>query len=373
MRGVTGRILMTTDTVGGVWTYALELARGLAGTDVETTLAILGPAPSAAQLNDARNVLGLTIIETGFPLDWSAGVDATEIEQSAAGLAELASNIRADAVHLNSPIFASGARFPVPVVGVCHSCLATWWRAVMGDAPLPAEFAWRDELLNLGYQRCQALVAPSVAFATATGAAHRLAEKPIVVHNGRDTHYRPPSPEPATSIFTSGRLWDSGKNARTLDQAASLLNAPIYAAGPLAGPDGQMTRFNHLRALGKLTDHQIAERLASRPIFVSVSRYEPFGLAVLEAARAGCALVLSDIPTFRELWRDAASFVPAEEPAAIAAALQDLLEQPDRRRQQGMEAAKQAAVYSVARMTARMLAIYAGVAGSSRFAQQVAA
>jgi glycogen(starch) synthase len=372
MPGMTGRILMTTDAVGGVWTYALELARGLARANVETTLAVLGPAPSAAQLNDARNVPGLTIIQTSFPLDWSADVDATLIEQSAAGLADMASDIRADVVHFNSPIFASGARFPVPVIGVCHSCLGTWWRAVQGDTPLPAEFVWRVELLKLGYQRCHALVAPSEAFATATAAVHCLRAKPIVVHNGRDSH-RPPSPGPATSIFTAGRLWDEGKNARTLDQAAALLNAPIYAAGPLTGPDGQIIRFDYLRALGKLSDGQIVDCLAARPIFVSVSRYEPFGLAALEAASAGCALVLSDIPTFRELWRDAATFVSADDPAAIAAALRTLLEPPERGMRQGMEAAKRASVYSVARMTERMLAIYAGVAGSSRFTRQVAA
>jgi hypothetical protein len=35
---------------------------------------------------------------------------------------------------------------------------------------------------------------------------------------------------------------------------------------------------------------------------------EPFGLAVLEAAQAGCPLVLSDLPGFRELWDGAALF-----------------------------------------------------------------
>jgi len=372
MPGVTGRLLMTTDAVGGVWTYALELARGLARADVETTLAVLGPAPGMAQWNDARNVPGLTVIQTGFPIDWSAGVDRTQIEQSAAGLAALASEISADVVHLNSPIFASGARFPVPVVGVCHSCLSTWWHAVRGDAPLPHEFAWRGELLRRGYQHCDALVAPSDAFASATAEVHGL-PKPIVVHNGHDKRVQPAFPQSAASIFTAGRLWDEGKNARALDQAAALLNAPIFAAGALSGPDDQFIPFDHLRLLGTLRDAQIAEWLAARPIFVSVSRYEPFGLAVLEAARAGCALVLSDIPTFRELWDDAAIFVPADDPTAIAAALQDLLEQADHRRQQGVEAAERAAAYSATRMTGRMLAIYTELTGGSRFARRVAA
>ena len=56
-------------------------------------------------------------------------------------------------------------------------------------------------------------------------------------------------------------------------------------------------------------------------VFVSPALYEPFGLAVLEAAQAGCALVLADIPTFRELWDGAALFVPPSDDRAIAATL----------------------------------------------------
>src|SRR3546814_15067984 len=57
-------------------------------------------------------------------------------------------------------------------------------------------------------------------------------------------------------------------------------------------------------------------------IFVSPSLYEPFGLAVLEAAMSGCALLLSDIPTFRELWDGAAVFTPAGDSDALADRLQ---------------------------------------------------
>ena len=46
MRPPPTRLLMTADAVGGVWTYALDLAAGLAPFGVETTLAVLGPAPA---------------------------------------------------------------------------------------------------------------------------------------------------------------------------------------------------------------------------------------------------------------------------------------------------------------------------------------
>jgi glycosyltransferase involved in cell wall biosynthesis len=111
-------------------------------------------------------------------------------------------------------------------------------------------------------------------------------------------------------VFTAGRLWDEGKDARTLDAAAGILGVAIRAAGPIAGPDGAALRSENLHLLGALDADAMAHELASAAVFASAARYEPFGLAVLEAAQAGLPLVLSDIPTFRELWNGAARFVP---------------------------------------------------------------
>ena len=67
------RLLMTADAVGGVWTYALDLAGALADHGVETTLAVLGPAPSAQALAQAVAIPRTRIVITGLPLDWTAG------------------------------------------------------------------------------------------------------------------------------------------------------------------------------------------------------------------------------------------------------------------------------------------------------------
>ena len=105
---------------------------------------------------------------------------------------------------------------------------------------------------------------------------------------------------------------------------------PFIAAGPLRGPaTAQTVALQHLHCARRSSTTRRSPRwLAARPVFVSAALYEPFGLAVLEAAQAGCALVLSDIPTFRELWDGAALFVAADDAAGFAAAL----ERADRRR-----------------------------------------
>ncbi|HEY8570945.1 glycosyltransferase family 4 protein [Phenylobacterium sp.] len=345
---------MTTDAVGGVWTYSIDLARGLARAGVETVLVVLGPSPSADQQAQARAVPGLELIDTCLPLDWTA-TEPAEILEVGAALRGLARGRAVDLIHLNSPAFAAGGGFSAPVVGACHSCLATWWSAVK-DGPMPVDFRWRSQSLWQGMLACDALVAPTAAFAEETARAYEL-PRPFVVWNGRA---QAPSAvvRRHPMIFTSGRLWDEGKNIRVLDEAAALIEAPLQAAGPLQGPSGGPVSLRHAQALGRLSHDQVARWLARAPVFASAALYEPFGLGVLEAAQAGCALVLSDIPTFRELWDGAAVFVEPNDPQGFAQAFRELLADPDSAERLGAKARTRAAAYSVQAMSDGVLAVY---------------
>ena len=349
-------VLLTADAVGGVWTYALDLAGALAAAGTAVTLAVLGPPPGAAQRQGAAAIKGLKLVETGLPLDWVEH-DPERIVAAGRSLAALAAACGADLVHLNSPALAADARFPVPVVGGCHSCLASWWSAVKGDVPMPDGFRWRTDLLTRGYAACDRLIAPSYAFMQATAALYGAV--PETVHNGRAA---PPGPafarrEPV--VLTSGRLWDEGKNLRTLDLAAGRMRHPVRAAGSLAGPDGPAAAPDHLVWLGQLDAAALRRELERATVFASLSLYEPFGLGVLEAAQAGCALVLSDIPTFRELWQGAAVFVPADDVATIAKVLDDLVDDPDAAAALGAAAAARAERFTVAAMAEGTLRVYA--------------
>ncbi len=353
------RVFMTADAVGGVWQYALDLAGGLVRHGVETTLAVLGPAPNPAQAAEAAGVPGLAVIGTGLPLDWTAASPA-EVIEAGREVARLARDARPDVVHLNGPALAAEAAFPAPVVSACHSCVATWWEAVRGGAA-PDDFAWRTGLVARGYRASRALVAPSRAFAEATARAYGLAAPPRVVPNGRaaplpsEVGVVPPG-EPFA--FTAGRLWDEGKNLAVLDAAAGRMRAPLVAAGPLEGPNGARIALRHVRTLGALPGGTVAGWLAARPVFVSAALYEPFGLAVLEAAQAGCPLVLSDIPTFRELWEGAALFAPPGDDAAIAAAVEGLLAEPGRAATLGEAARSRALLYTADAMAAGYIDLY---------------
>jgi glycogen(starch) synthase len=348
------RVLMTADAVGGVWTYALDLSRGLARTGVDVTLVVFGPGPSADQVTAAQAIPGLTLIDAGLSLDWLAG-DPAEILQAGAVLRSLARACRADLIHLNSPALASVGGFHVPVIGACHSCLATWWAAVR-EGPMPADFRWRAQALRQGMAACDALIAPTAAFAEATAVAYEV-RVPFVVHNGRRPAGLPRAAREPIA-FTSGRLWDDGKNIAVLDAAAALISAPLYAAGPLCGPNGERRTLRHASPLGRLSADEVAAWLARASVYASSALYEPFGLGVLEAAQAGCALVLADIPTFRELWDGAALFVDAREAEGSARAIERLLADPVEAAALGFQAQRRAAGYSVEAMTAGSLAVY---------------
>jgi hypothetical protein len=51
-------ILMTSDTVGGVWTYAVQLAESLAEHDVRVLIATMGPRPSENQRAQVAAIRG---------------------------------------------------------------------------------------------------------------------------------------------------------------------------------------------------------------------------------------------------------------------------------------------------------------------------
>ena len=346
------RILLTGDAVGGIWRYNVELARGLMARGVKAALAVMGPPPSPAQRAEAR-AIELELIETGLPLDWTAP-EPDALRTAGAALAGLAGRLRVDRVHLHAPSLAAEVAWSVPVVAVAHSDVGTWWQAVHGGR-IPADLAWRAKATGHGLAEADAVIAPSRAFADMLDRLYRP-ERPIrVIPNGLAPLRQTPRPR-VSGVLIAGRLWDPGKNVELLDRVAPKLGVPVVAAGPLDGPNGESTAFAAVHCVGTLTREEIAEQMAGCTVFASASRYEPFGLAVLEAAQAGLALALSDIPTHRELWDGAALFFHPEDAGGAADALRRLLAAPE---PYASRAAERATRYSAEAMVKATLAVHA--------------
>ena len=89
-----------------------------------------------------------------------------------------------------------------------------------------------------------------------------------------------------------------------------------------------------IRVLGKVNDQRKREELARADVLCAPSlRGESFGMVLTEAFAAGTPVVASDIAGYRDVVRNDVDgiLVPPAEPQALAEALRDLYEEPERR------------------------------------------
>src|SRR3954471_9184515 len=125
--GYLMQVLMTTDPIGGVWHYSLELSRQLTQQGARVALAVLGRTPSAAQREQVGRLRNVTLHESGYKLEWMSD-PWDDLEQAAEWLLSLEAETGADLVHLNHLVHGN-LSWASPVVTVGHSCVLSWWAA----------------------------------------------------------------------------------------------------------------------------------------------------------------------------------------------------------------------------------------------------
>lgn len=359
------RVLMTLDAVGGVWRFGIDLARALKPLHVDTTFLILGPAPSPAQQREIEAV-GPTL-HMPLPLDWMVG-EASDLSGVAEAIEHVAKHNGVDLLHLNVPTQAVGLKTELPIVVMSHSCIPTWFAGVRGSQP-PSGWDWHLGLNRDGFARADAVLAPSRSHARLLEATYGAIPHLDVVYNacpGSEPLPTGPATEnEPTGAVAMARWWDEAKNGAALDRAAASLNEPLTMIGSSEGPNGERLVISAANHVGALSHAEALQRLRAARLFVSPSLYEPFGLAALEAASLGLPLVLADIPTYRELWADAALFVEPSNGEAYAAALNGLFSNRDRCRALADRARKRAAEFTLSRQGSAMRAVYDAVTASS--------
>jgi glycogen(starch) synthase len=348
------RVLMTADTVGGVWTYALELARALSRHRVQVHLATMGRLPSEAQWREAEGVPGLTLHPSAFQLEW---MDAPWDDVARAGewLLGLEARLAPDVVHLNGYCHAQLPWRRRPLV-VGHSCVLSWWEAVRA-APAPARYARYHGEVARGLAAAARVVAPTRAMLDALKRHYGPLGHGEVIHNARAPEdFLPGDKEPF--LLTAGRLWDEAKNVGALVRAAPRLAWTVCVAGEEQHPEGGRMPLEGVRMLGRLPPHGLAQWMARAALYVLPARYEPFGLSALEAALAGCALVLGDTPSLREVWGDVALFVPPDDEQALVQAVQRLVQDATLRARLSTRARTRALTYAPERQAQAYLDVY---------------
>ncbi|MHB1293674.1 MAG: glycosyltransferase family 4 protein [Anaerolineae bacterium] len=347
-------ILMTTDTVGGVWTYAMELARALGAEGAHISLASMGGAPNLAQRHEAGRIGTLDLYESTYRLEWMED-PWQDVYRAGDWLLRLEEDLRPDLVHLNG--YAHGALpWNVPVLVVGHSCVLSWWEAVRGEDAPPSWARYQYEVTT-GLRAADMVVAPTEAMMASLRRHYGPLARARVVPNGcAPALFTPGAKEPF--VLTAGRLWDEAKNVAALQAVAPRLEWPVYVAGAEAHPDGGRADTRNLLCLGHLPRQKLAAWYARAAIYAAPARYEPFGLSALEAGLSGCALVLGDISSLREVWGDAALFVTPDDERELEYTIEGLIQNPKRRAELAARARRRALQYSPERLAAGYLALY---------------
>jgi glycogen synthase len=348
------KILMTADTVGGVWNYSVELIRALDEHDVHVVLATMGHPISREQRSQLRGLSNLQVYESRFQLEWMEN-PWEDVLRAGEWLLRLDERVNPDVIHLNGYVHAA-LPWKKPVLVVAHSCVLSWWSAVKRQPAPPSRRQYKTAV-EQGLQAADRVIAPSRAMLEAVTRFYGAPAMGEVIPNGRSAVTFPPGrKEPF--ILSAGRLWDEGKNVHTLAETAAALEWPVYVAGDAKHPSGGIVRHENVNFLGNLSSSVLASWYGRASIYALPARYEPFGLSALEAALAGCALVLGDIPTLREVWEDAAVYVAPNDSEALGGRLRELIQHPARMQALAARARQRALQFTPERMARAYLSVY---------------
>lgn len=382
------RLLMTTDTVGGVWTYTMELCAALEDYGVSIELASMGRKLSAEQFREVQGLDHVRVHESEYRLCWMHE-PWQDVERAGRWLLGLEQKLSPDLVQLND-LGHGGLPWRSPVVLVGHSCVYSWWESVKKQLPSPGDWERYRSVVKASVRQADWLVAPSRAMLKSLLHHYGPAQVSMVIPNGRS--YPPlargpayrnvetfPSKRPRFAekgespdhlsrgggepvIFAAGRIWDEAKNIATLAEIAKSLPWPVYVAGEQAEPGDRRTGGTNagqgVHYLGFLSKAEMANWLQRSSIYVAPAYYEPFGLGILEAARAGCALVLGDIPSLREVWADAAEYVAPSDPDGLHGTVSRLARNPGQCQYLADRAWQRAQAYSSERMASDYMQCY---------------
>jgi glycogen(starch) synthase len=323
------RVLITTDVVGGVWQFTHELAAGLLSEGSSVALVSFGGEPSEEQCGECARLSSqyrdtFVYENSCAPLEWMQENEGA-YHEPAPMLIRMIKEFDAEILHSNQ--FCFGALpVDIPKVITAHSDVLSWAEACRGE-PLENSRWLRQycRLVTDGLNGAAAIVAPTRWMLNALRRNFPLRARCEVIPNGR-TLADAVSPVRHLRAVVAGRLWDEAKDIRMLGD----VNSPIafLAAGGTQQSGARGPQYlRGVTLLGRRKNEELLRLFRESAIYICTSRYEPFGLAPLEAALCGCAVLARDIDSLREVWQDGALYF--SDAASLSTLLNEMALSPE--------------------------------------------
>ena len=310
------RILLTTDTIGGVWTFTRELSEGLLQAGHAVALVSFGRKPSLEQSawSDRTSISFEGRFEywsSSAPLEW---MQQNEHALSAASgmLMMLADRFNPDVLHSNQYCFGS-LPIEIPKLITAHSDVLSWAAASRPDGLGPSDWLARYRaLVQSGLDDSDAVSAPTKSMLNALSTHFAVLCPTRIIFNGRSLRKEGEVAPRRRQAVSTGRLWDEAKGLKTLFDINSPV--PVLVAGEDKFEDASLLPVtSNVQLLGILKEDELLRLFRQSSVYIVTSLYEPFGLAPLEAALCGCAIVARDLPSLREVWGDAVVYFKTDE------------------------------------------------------------
>jgi glycogen(starch) synthase len=353
------RVLLTTDTIGGVWTFTKELTQQLLIRGDSVALVSFGRAPSAGQRAWADEAASthpgsFALHACDAPLEWMLN---NELAWSQGGefLIDVAERFQPDVLH--SSQFCWGALpLDIPKLITAHSDVRSWAAACSPTGLASSPWLERYDALVQGGIDCADAIAAPTAWMRDALRMHFAVTAPFhVVANGRTLANRKFDRERELCAVSVGRLWDEGKGLAILREIVSPVQILLAGERCFEGAESTVSQARWT-SLGMLDEKSLLDLFGTSSIYLATSLYEPFGLAPLEAALCGCAIVARDIPSLREVWGDAALFF--ENANSLQRLLSELAEDPDKLCRFRVAAEERARSFNGKRLADRYASLY---------------
>jgi glycogen(starch) synthase len=317
--------------MSGSWAYTRELVTGLVTRGVRVTLVTFGEIPLPNQTAWMDLLHGLDYRPTAFRLEWMDDAPQ-DLAESTEFLANLMNELEPDLLHLHQ--FCHGD-LPVdtPRVIMVHSDLITWSQAVQGCTPRPSRWLNRYRAtVDRGIAAADAVIAPSVWMLDAMRSTYAHPRFSKVIYPSRNPILLNPYISKEDSVLAIGRLVDAGKQVSLLTQHPHALPVCIVGAEhtvpmprvPIRADVKVSTGESNVAIRGPQTETQLRALYSRAAIYAATSRYDPLGMAALDAAFSRCAIVANDIPSYREVWGDAALYFRTNDADSLATVLREL-------------------------------------------------